>query len=118
MSLFLSRKQLEGLSGTDDDAVERWCRQALPNLRVDFSRELAELPQDALRERVAAAARRCMSLQFADGSHLYRLVAWSIFLGDDFMERLHGGEPARIARTEAPESERFERIRVLLTARA
>ena len=53
---------------------------------------------------------------FRDGAHVYRLVAWGLFLGDAYLEELRDGELAAISSLEAPEAERFKRIRALITS--
>lgn len=84
------------------------------SLRRDFAAELSGVDDADLTRRVERLLARFHALDFHAGEHLYRLVAWGLFLGEDFLET-HGLD--QVARADAPEDERFKAIRTRLKER-
>jgi len=84
-------------------------------LRLDFPEELG--PRDASFEREVEALTRIMfGCGFRTMSHIYRLVAWGVFLGPNYIRDAVDGKLKRIASAELSESERFSQIRRIVTS--
>ena len=90
----------------------------LESLLSDFPKQLADRNVSELRWHVRDLITQFFDLGFREGQHLYRLVAWAVFLGGDFLETHCHGKPFDIAREDAPEVERFRQIRAMLVADA
>ncbi len=86
-------------------------------LRRDFAVELAEVEERVLRDRVSGLIEKFYQLRFKESQHLYRLVAWGLFLGDDYLEQHDSNALIAIARSGTPEEERFQKIRAILTVK-
>jgi hypothetical protein len=113
LALVISKSQLERLGnaamGGRTDAMAR-------QLQSDFPEELGLMEAPILNARVRLLVDRMYGYGFRDAAIVYRLVAWGVFLGHDYLEQLCDGELSRIARLDAPQGERFQRIRALITS--
>lgn len=106
-----SSTQLDGFRGY---MLDKKADAFLASLLLDFRRKLADYDITELRGEVRSLTRQFFALGFRDGQHLYRLVAWGIFLGSDFLETHCDGMLIEIARKEVSETERFSLIRAML----
>lgn len=113
--LLISAAQADGLrSRMLDGKADAF----MNNLLMDFPAELTGRQLSELKREVRGLTRQFFDLGFRDGQHLYRLVAWGMFLGHDFLETHCNGRPFDIAGEIASEADRFRRIRTMLVADA
>lgn len=107
-----SEKQLAHLGEAQvAGRVEQMARQ----LRLDFPDELASRDETFERD-VESLAQIMRRHGFRSMSHIYRLVAWGVFLGPDYIRDAVDGKLAQIAALDIPEAERFWQIRQIVTA--
>lgn len=108
----LSEKQLIELG--EGQAAVRMIKMAR-QLRIDFPEELAAR-DNSFELEVEELTRAMRDYGFRTMSHIYRLVAWGVFLGPDYIRDAADGRLAEIAAADLSEAERFSQIRRIVTS--